>query len=50
MSFDPSMGGYGAFVWPCFVAMVVVYGGLVLQARWAYRRAQRAVNTKAQEQ
>jgi heme exporter protein D len=34
------MGGYGAYIWPCYGASVLVIGALVWQSLSAHRRAQ----------
>jgi heme exporter protein D len=36
-----AMGGYAAFVWPAYGAVVVALGGLLLQSLRQYRARQR---------
>ena len=36
-----AMGGYAAFVWPAYVLVAAILGGLFWQSRRGYRRRQR---------
>ncbi|MDF1687548.1 MAG: heme exporter protein CcmD [Parvibaculaceae bacterium] len=33
-----AMGGYGLYIWPCFIATVIVLGGLALVSWLGWKR------------
>ena len=38
-----AMGGYAAFVWPCYAASILVLGVLIMQSVAAHARARKEI-------